>query len=140
MMTKQGREPWGAIYRTKTWTDPLKWQAKAEEVGVCDRVFSCSMSDFFHAKADAWRDAAWEIIKQTPNLVYFLLTKRPARIMRHLPDDSIRLDPATTTAWPRKREVAFPERLAARADHSGLESSSPNHSPINPSTGSAVTA
>lgn len=87
MMTKQGREPWGAIYRTNTLTDPIKWQKKAEEARQVERVFSCSMSDFFHAKADDWRNEAWEIIKRTPNLVYFLLTKRPTRIVQHLPED-----------------------------------------------------
>ena len=87
VMTKQGRESWGEIYRTKTWADPDKWQKKAEKARQVERVFSCSMSDFFHAKADCWRDEAWEVIKRTPNLVYFLLTKRPARIVQHLPKD-----------------------------------------------------
>jgi len=87
-MAKMDKEPWGAIYRTgRCWEDPLKWQAKAQEARECERVFSCSMSDFFIARADPWREAAWEIIRQTPNLVYFLLTKRPARILQHLPED-----------------------------------------------------
>jgi protein gp37 len=87
MMTRQGRQPWGEIYRTKTLKDPLKWQKKAEKARQVERVFSCSMSDFFHVKADEWREEAWDVIRQTPNLVYFLLTKRPSRILQHLPDD-----------------------------------------------------
>jgi protein gp37 len=87
-MALADKQPWGAIYRThRCWTDPLKWEARAEDDGVCERVFSCSMSDFFHAKADVWREAAWEIIRGTPNLVYVLVTKRPSRILRCLPDD-----------------------------------------------------
>jgi excisionase family DNA binding protein len=54
---------------------------------------------------------------------------------------SIRLDPATTAAWLRKREVAFPERLAASEDRFGAVNGTRNrYNPINPSTGSAVTA
>jgi hypothetical protein len=30
------------------------------------RMFTCSLSDFFHKKADPWRDDAWKIIKSTP--------------------------------------------------------------------------
>lgn len=52
-----------------------------------ERVFPCSHSDFFHAKADQCRDEAWEIIRQCPNEVFFLLTKRPPRILSHLPMD-----------------------------------------------------
>jgi protein gp37 len=51
------------------------------------RMFTCSLSDFFHAKADKWRDEAWGIIRRTPNCVYLILTKRPERILSHLPKD-----------------------------------------------------
>lgn len=51
------------------------------------RMFTCSLSDFFHAKADEWRPVAWEIIRNTPNVIYLILTKRPARILTHLPKD-----------------------------------------------------
>ncbi len=51
------------------------------------RMFTCSLSDFFHAEADKWRDHAWDIIKRTPHVVYLILTKRPERILKHLPAD-----------------------------------------------------
>jgi len=51
------------------------------------RVFTCSESDFFHVKADAWRPDAWDVIRDTPNLIYLILTKRPDRIKGHLPPD-----------------------------------------------------
>jgi excisionase family DNA binding protein len=54
---------------------------------------------------------------------------------------SIRLDPATTAAWLRKREVAFPERLAASENRFGAVSGTRNRNSANDaSTGSAVTA
>lgn len=49
-------------------------------------VFTCSWSDFFIESADQWREEAWEIIRKTPNLTYQILTKRPERITRYLPD------------------------------------------------------
>ncbi|UGU14257.1 phage Gp37/Gp68 family protein [Sinomicrobium kalidii] len=51
------------------------------------KIFTCSMSDFFHEGADEWRDDAWEIIKQTPRHSYLILTKRPERIKDCLPKD-----------------------------------------------------
>lgn len=81
------------------------------------RVFTNSLSDFFIAKADGrsvckpgdesapslalmqhrrpaakcgstlWRDCAWQVIRDTPNCVYLILTKRPELILSRLPKD-----------------------------------------------------
>jgi protein gp37 len=50
-------------------------------------VFTCSWSDWFDETADPWRDEAWAIIAQRPDLIFQVLTKRPERIADHLPDD-----------------------------------------------------
>lgn len=69
------------ISRSKTkFTDPYKWKGPR-------RIFTCSWSDFFIEQADAWRPEAWEIIKNTPNHTYQILTKRPERIGNCLPPD-----------------------------------------------------
>ena len=47
----------------------------------------CMTSDFFLEEADEWRDEAWEIIRQRPDVKFFLLTKRPQRVVDHLPKD-----------------------------------------------------
>jgi protein gp37 len=52
-----------------------------------DLVFTCSLSDFFIQDADEWRPEAWKIIRQTPNLIYQILTKRPHLISSRLPAD-----------------------------------------------------
>jgi len=93
----------------KTWRDfHGNWYAK---------VFTCSLSDFFIAAADKrsvcppgyesalstalkqhrrpaarcestlWRDCAWQVIKDTPNLIYQILTKRPELVLSRLPKD-----------------------------------------------------
>lgn len=47
----------------------------------------CMTSDFFIEGADAWRDEAWDIMRMRPDVKFFLLTKRPERVLDHLPPD-----------------------------------------------------
>jgi len=51
------------------------------------KIFTCSWSDFFIAEADPWRAEAWDVIRQTPQHTYQVLTKRPERIAANLPAD-----------------------------------------------------
>ena len=44
-------------------------------------------SDFFLAEADKYRTAAWNYIKNHPNLIFLIITKRPERIKDCLPED-----------------------------------------------------
>jgi protein gp37 len=83
----KGKDAFKTLWRTKTWGDPVKWNRTAAAAGRRELVFTCSMSDFFHSAADPWRDAAWALIKSTPNLTYQILTKRPERIKANLPAD-----------------------------------------------------
>lgn len=50
-------------------------------------VFTCSLSDFFIEQIDELRPLLWEVIRDTPNLIYQILTKRPERIAASLPPD-----------------------------------------------------
>lgn len=47
----------------------------------------CMTSDFFLEEADGWRAEAWEIMRQRPDVKFFLLTKRPQRVAECLPKD-----------------------------------------------------
>jgi protein gp37 len=78
---RYGRDP-SVVVRAApaTFRAPLKWKAPRF-------VFTCSWSDWFHEDADAWRPEAWEIIRQTPQHTYQILTKRPERIAGHFPRD-----------------------------------------------------
>ena len=51
------------------------------------KVFTCSWSDWFHPGADEWRHEAWGVIRQSPHLTFQILTKRPERILEHLPSN-----------------------------------------------------
>ncbi|HUQ69031.1 MAG TPA: DUF5131 family protein, partial [Planctomycetaceae bacterium] len=69
------------------WSKPGRWNKVAAATGERLRVFTCSMSDFFHAGADDWRDEAWKVIRDCPNLDWLVLTKRPELIADRLPAD-----------------------------------------------------
>jgi protein gp37 len=72
-----------------TFYAPLKWQSEiisGKRVGQGQFGFTCSWSDWFINEADVWRDDAWTVIRQCPDLIFQILTKRPQRIAKHLPD------------------------------------------------------
>ena len=70
------RDNFDKVVRTKTWGNPLSWQRRLAKTGKVGKVFTCGWSDFFHPQADQWRPEAWSIIKNTPNLLWQVLTKR----------------------------------------------------------------
>lgn len=68
------------IRRTKTvFNNPLKWKEPM-------RIFTSSLTDFFHEGCDGFRNEAWEIIRKCPQHIFQILTKRPERIHDHLPE------------------------------------------------------
>lgn len=78
---RYGQDPTIVIKSSPTtFNKPLTWKDPA-------KVFACSWSDFFIDEADEWRNEAWSIIKQTPHLIYQILTKRPENIKNRLPED-----------------------------------------------------
>jgi len=50
-------------------------------------VATCFTSDFFIEDADKWRQQAWDIIKQRPDLYFFIPTKRIHRFSECIPSD-----------------------------------------------------
>ncbi|WP_316608101.1 DUF5131 family protein [uncultured Ruminococcus sp.] len=77
------------IYRTKAgFRYPLtKDRLGRYKVQSGEQLRVCMTSDFFLQEADPWRDEAWGIIRQRPDVVFFLLTKRPERVRGCLPHD-----------------------------------------------------
>lgn len=87
IMRRAGKEPFNGPMRTVNWMHPQKWDRQAKAQNRRFRIFTCSMSDFFHAGADDWRPEAWQVIKECPNLDWLILTKRPELIAERLPSD-----------------------------------------------------
>jgi protein gp37 len=78
----------GERRRTKTWGEPVKWNKRSAEKGIRDRVFCASLADVFDNQWEKqWRDDLWQLIRETPNLDWLLLTKRPQNIVKYLPQD-----------------------------------------------------
>lgn len=50
-------------------------------------VLTCFTSDFFIEEADAWRDDAWDIIRQRSDCHFMIFTKRIARANKYFPLD-----------------------------------------------------
>lgn len=71
----------GELRRTgPAFTNPDRWKEP-------ERIFVCSMSDFFHENAmPEWRQEAWEIMERNRRHVFMLLTKRPHLIRSMLPE------------------------------------------------------
>jgi protein gp37 len=77
---RYGQTPEIVVRSKTTFSAPMQWR----EPRV---IFTCSWSDWFIPQADNWRQEAWEIIRQTPQHTYQILTKRPERILSSLPED-----------------------------------------------------
>jgi protein gp37 len=87
IMRRGGREPFDGPMETADWERPARWDRKARAAGERKRVFTCSMSNFFHPGADAWRAEAWQIIRSCTQLDWLILTKRPGLAADRLPAD-----------------------------------------------------
>lgn len=69
------------VVRTKTvFNLPLKLKEPS-------KIFTSSLTDFFHEEIDSYRHEAWDIIRKCPQHTFQILTKRPERIMDHVPED-----------------------------------------------------
>ena len=75
-----GQQPSLVVRSKTTFQDPLSWRAPK-------LIFACSWSDWFIETADEWREEAWDIVRMTPHHTYQILTKRPERVLEHLPKD-----------------------------------------------------
>ncbi len=89
---RMGHQLWGKdaprrFFGESHWREPLKWNEEAQRSGRRERVFCASMADVFERCADLnhERERLWNLIENTPNLDWLLLTKRPQNIERLAP-------------------------------------------------------
>jgi protein gp37 len=71
------------------WNQPRLWNKQAEQAGVPRRVFCGSMCDVFEegATQHLCRQTLFQLIRETPHLIWMLLTKRPENIIEMIPRD-----------------------------------------------------
>lgn len=77
------------IFKTKSaFNYPLqKTRSGDYRIQSGELIRVCMTSDFFLKEADEWRAEAWEIMHRRPDVKFFLLTKRPQRVLECLPRD-----------------------------------------------------
>lgn len=87
-----GQAVWGhkeprRFFSAAHWKQPRAWNTEATESGTRRRVFCASMADVFEDRRDldAARKQLWQIIADTPQLDWQLLTKRPQNVARLAP-------------------------------------------------------
>lgn len=92
---RMGLALWGSngtrqVTSPGNWKKPIVWNNAARAAGRTERVFCASLCDVFedHPTANAARPRLWNLIRDTPNLEWQLLTKRPENIARFLPPRS----------------------------------------------------
>jgi protein gp37 len=106
----------------KHWAEPLAWNKAAAKAGVRETVFCASMADVMDDEAPEGEfERLLQLIDQTPNLIWQLLTKRPQRYERRIPlldsreniwlgasaEDQANYD----LRWPYLREAAIRRQL-----------------------------
>ena len=76
------------IYRTGSFSYPVQRDRSGQyRIRSGELIRVCMTSDFFLEQADEWRPEAWDLIHQRPDVMFFLLTKRPERVAACLPHD-----------------------------------------------------
>lgn len=88
-----GGSHWGAkaprrFFSDSIWKKPVSWNAEAKKLNRRYRVFSSSMADIFENRKDLipHRKRLFDLIENTPNLDWLLLTKRPENWRKLMPD------------------------------------------------------
>lgn len=89
---RTGHEVWGKnatrrMLSDDHWRGPIRWDRQAEFLGERHRVFCGSMCDVFEDRDDLVepRRRLFDLITETPNLDWLLLTKRPENILDMVP-------------------------------------------------------
>lgn len=123
---RRGVPEWSSeVHRTKGFDLPFRRDRHRQYKVKPGSVLRVNMtSDTFVEEADAWRDEMWDIIRTRSDVGFWILTKRPERIMSHLPSDwgdgwgnvclniSCENQEMFELRWPQLREVP--------AKHKGL--------------------
>lgn len=113
------------VFRTADFDLPLRRHRNGTWRVPPGTVLQVGLStDFFVEDADAWRPGAWRVIRQRPDVVFRLLTKRAHRIAQCLPPDwgagyeNVML--SVSAENQRRADERIPSLLAAPARHKGV--------------------
>lgn len=109
-----GQDVWGPkpdrrLMSDAHWKQPIKWNRKASELAERPRVFCASMADVFEDRDELTphRARLFDLIEETPNLDWLLLTKRPQNVARLA---------RWTDTWPENIWLGTTVELQKRAE------------------------
>ena len=114
------------IYKTKTgFNYPLQKDKNGSyKIKSGEMIRVCMTSDFFLAEADEWRPEAWDMMRRRPDVIFYLLTKRPERIEKCLPPDwgegyeNVMLN--VTCENQKRADERIPVLISLPAKHRGI--------------------
>lgn len=113
------------VFRTENFDMPFQRRRDGEFKLAAGMTLYVGLStDFFIEEADAWREEAWDMIRQRPDIFFRLLTKRPQRFAECLPKDwgegyeNVMLN--VTTENQRRADERLPILLNTPAKHRGF--------------------
>ena len=114
------------VYKTKTgFNYPLsRDKNKKYKIQSGEMISVCMTSDFFLEEADGWRGEAWDIMHRRSDVIFLLLTKRPERIQKSLPEtwgtgwDNVFLN--VTVENQKRADERVPLLLELPFKHKGL--------------------
>lgn len=113
------------VFRTDNFTLPIQRRRNGQyKLPSGMRLYVGLSTDFFVEEADPWRDEAWRIIRQRPDIFFWLLTKRPQRFATCLPSDwgdgyeNVMLN--VTAENQRRADERLPILIATPAKHRGF--------------------
>ena len=85
--SRYGRES-SEVTKTLTFSLPVQRKKNGDyKIASGSLVYTCFSSDFFLDRADAWRPAAWDMMRVRKDLRFLFITKRIDRIAQCLPPD-----------------------------------------------------
>ena len=118
---RTGNAVWGKnadrrFFGDRHWNEPRKWDRAAAEAGRPALVFCASMADVFEDRdeLDEHRERLFDLIAETPNLIWLLLTKRPQNVTAMVEPSGWVGDPYRS--WPRNVWIGTTVEDQQRAD------------------------
>ena len=85
--SRYGRES-REVTKTSTFSLPVQRKKNGDyKIASGSLVYTCFSSDFFLDRADAWRPAAWDMMRVRKDLRFLFIPKRIDRIAQCLPSD-----------------------------------------------------
>lgn len=85
--SKHGKDS-SVVTKTKEFNLPVRKKRDGSyKVASGEIVYTCFSSDFLLEDADEWRQEAWQMIRQRPDLYFLMITKRIDRLAAVVPED-----------------------------------------------------